>query len=62
MEDLIAKIMEANKITKMFQVMVVVNYKMGNLGLQISILKNRLLSAKQENQELQKSRKKGVKA
>ncbi len=61
-EDLIAKIMEANKITKMFQVMVVVNYKMGNLGLQISILKNRLLSAKQENQELQKSMKKGVKA
>ncbi len=42
--------------------MVVVNYKMGNLGLQISILKNRLLSAKWENQELQKSMKKGVKA
>ncbi len=48
MEDLIAKIMEANKITKMFQVMVVVNYKMGNLGLQISTLTNILLSAKQE--------------
>ncbi len=62
MEDLIAKIMEANKITKMFWVMVVINYKMGNLGLQISTLTNRLLSAKQENQELQKSRKKGVEA
>ena len=62
MEDLIAKIMEVNKITKMFQVMVVINYKMGNLGLQISTLTNRLLSAKQENQELQKSRKQGVKA
>ncbi len=59
---LYAKIMEVNKITKMYQVMVVVNYKMGNLGLQISTLTNRLLSAKQENQELQKSRKKGVKA
>jgi hypothetical protein len=46
MEDLIAKIMEANKITKMFWVMVVINYKMGNLGLQISTLTNRLLSAK----------------
>ncbi len=62
MEDLIAKIMEANKITKMFQVMAVINYKMSNLGLQINTLTNILLGAKQENQELQKLRKKGVKA
>ncbi len=62
MEDLIAKIMVANKITRMFQVMAIVNYKMGNLGLQMSTLTNRLLSAKQENQKLQKSKKKGVKA
>jgi hypothetical protein len=41
--------------------MAIIKYKMGNLGLQISTLTNRLLSAKWENQELQKSKKKGVK-
>jgi hypothetical protein len=42
--------------------MALVNYKMGNLGYQMSTLTNRLHCAKQENQELQMSRKKGVKA
>ncbi len=62
MEDLIVEIMEANKIIKTFQVMAIVNYKMGNLRLQIDTLTNRLPNAKQENQKLQKLRKKGAKA
>jgi fructose-1,6-bisphosphatase len=38
-EDMVANVLESNKIVKMFQAMAIINLKMGNLGLKVKTLK-----------------------
>ncbi len=40
MEEVVAKVMQANEATKLFQTMAIVSLNMGNLNLEVSNLKN----------------------
>jgi len=40
MEEVAIDIMEADKVTKLFQTMVIMTLNMGNLTLEVNILKN----------------------
>jgi hypothetical protein len=51
-EDLAIEIMEGNKNIEMFQTMVIINLKMGNLGLEVQSLKTILTTIEGEKQHL----------
>jgi len=51
-EDLAIEIMEGNKNIEMFQTMVIINLKMGNLGLKVQSLKTILTTIEGEKQHL----------
>jgi hypothetical protein len=59
-EEVVAKVMKADKATKLFQAMAIVNLNMGNLTLKINILKNRLAMGEKKkgvlHEELEKKR------
>ncbi len=48
MEEVVAKIMKINKATKLFHTMAIVSLNMGNLSLEVNILKNRLSIGEKE--------------
>jgi hypothetical protein len=48
MEELVAKVMKANKAVELFQTMAIVSLNMGNLTMEIKILKNRLTTREKE--------------
>jgi hypothetical protein len=60
MEEVVAKVMKANKATKLFQTMVIMNLNMGNLTLEVNTLNNRLAAWEKEKvvsqEELDKER------
>ncbi len=54
MEDVVAKVMKANKVVKLFQTVAIVSLNMGNLILEVNTLKNRLTIGEKEKAMLQK--------
>jgi len=47
-EEVATKVMKVNKVTKLFQTMVIVSLNMVNLTLEVNILKNRLATWEKE--------------
>ncbi len=45
--------MKANKVSELFQIMVIVNLNMGNFTLKVNTLKNRLATREKEKAMLQ---------
>jgi hypothetical protein len=43
-EDMTNDVLESNKIVEMFQAMVIINLKMGNLGLEVQTLKTKSIT------------------
>lgn len=41
-EDMVVDVLKSNKLTEMFQAMVIIRLKMGNLGLKVQSLKNQI--------------------
>ncbi len=48
MEELVAKIMQAQKAAELFQTMVIINLNMGNLNLEVNNMKNKLAIEEKE--------------
>ncbi len=48
MEEVATKVMQANKVTELFQIMAIANLNMGNLTLEVNNLKNRLVIEEKE--------------
>jgi hypothetical protein len=48
MDELSTKVMQMDKVTELFQTMTIVNLNMGNLNLEVNILKNRLAIKEKE--------------
>ncbi len=48
MEEVVAKVMKIDKATKLFQTMAIVSMNMGNLILEVNILKNKLFIGEKE--------------
>ncbi len=53
MEEVVAKVMQANKTTKLFQTMVITSLNLGNLNLEMSSLKKILTIEEKEKATLQ---------
>ncbi len=47
MEELAEEVLGNNKIAEMFQAMVIVNMRMGNMGLEVMSFKTRLIKMEQ---------------
>jgi hypothetical protein len=47
-EELVAKIMQAQKAAELFQTMVIINLNMGNLNLEVNNMKNKLAIEEKE--------------
>ncbi len=47
MEELAKEVLSNNKIVEMFQAMVIVNMRMGNMGLEVMSFKTRLIKMEQ---------------
>ncbi len=60
MEELVAKIMQAQKAAELFQTMAIINLNMGNLNLEVNNMKNKLAIGEKEkaiqHEELDKER------
>jgi len=60
MEELVAKIMQAQKVDKLFQIMVIINLNMRNLNLEVNNMNNKLAIREKEkaiqHEELDKER------
>jgi hypothetical protein len=52
MEEVAAKVMQANKAPKLFQTMAIVSLNIGNLTLEVNSLKNRLATREKEKEML----------
>jgi hypothetical protein len=52
-EEVVAKVMQANKTTKLFQTMVITSLNLGNLNLEMSSLKKILTIEEKEKATLQ---------
>jgi hypothetical protein len=48
-EEVAAKVMKVNKVTKLFQTITIVSLNMGNLTLEVNTMKNRLGMGEKEN-------------
>ncbi len=48
MEELIAKIMQAQKAAELFQTMAIINLNMGNLNLEVNNMNNKLAIGEKE--------------
>jgi hypothetical protein len=48
MDELSTKVMQMDKVTELFQTMTIVNLNMGNLNLEVNVLKNRLAIKEKE--------------
>ncbi len=59
-EEVVAKVMKADKAVELFQTMAIMNLSMGNLTLELNTLKNRLVIGEKEkvmlSEELDKER------
>jgi hypothetical protein len=53
MEEVAIEVMKVDKVTELFQTMVVVSLNMGNLILEVNNLKNRLVTREKEKVALQ---------
>ncbi len=53
MDELSTKVMQMDKVTELFQTMTIVNLNMGNLNLEVNVLKNRLAIKEKEKVLLQ---------
>ncbi len=47
MEELVEEVLGSNKITEMFQAMVIVNLRMANMGLEVMSFKTRLIKVEE---------------
>jgi hypothetical protein len=47
-EEVATKVMKANKVAELFQTMAIVSMNMGNLTLEVNILKNKLVTGEKE--------------
>ncbi len=54
MEEVVAKVMQVNITTKLFQTMVNMSLNMGNLNLEVNSLRNILSTEEKEKAKLQK--------
>jgi hypothetical protein len=59
MEEVIAEVMQADKITKLFQTMAIVSLNMGNLNIEVSNLKNILSMEEKEKASLHEELERG---
>jgi hypothetical protein len=48
-EEVAAKVMKVNKVTKLFQTIAIVSLNMGNLTLEVNTMKNRSGMGEKEN-------------
>ncbi len=48
MEEVVAKIMKADKVVELFQTMAIMTLNMGNLTLEVNTLKNRLATREKD--------------
>ncbi len=53
MEEVVAEVMKINKLPQLFQTMVILSLNMGNLTLEVNILKNKLAIGEKEKVMLQ---------
>ncbi len=53
MEEVVGEVMKINKAAKLFQTMAIANMNMGNLTLEVNILKNVLVTKEKEKVMLQ---------
>ncbi len=53
MEEVVAKIMQVDKVTKLFQTMAIVSLNMGNVTMQVNTMQNKLATAEKEKAILQ---------
>jgi len=53
MEEVAMEIMQVDKVVELFQTMAIVSLNMGNLNLEVSSLKNRLVTEEKEKAILQ---------
>jgi hypothetical protein len=60
MEEVVVKVMKIDKVVELFQTMAIVSLNMGNLTLEVNILKNILVTGENEktmlHEELDKDR------
>ncbi len=52
-EEVVAKVMQANKVVELFQIMAIVSLNMGNLIIEVNNSKNRLVTGEKEKASLQ---------
>ncbi len=60
-EEVATKVMKVNKVTELFQTMVIVSQSMGNLTLEVNTLKYKLVVGEKEKAMLQEELDKGKK-
>ncbi len=53
MEEVAAKVMQAQKVAELFQTMVIISLNMGNLNVEVNSLKNKLATLEKEKVVLQ---------
>jgi len=53
MEEVTAEVMKVNKVVKLFKTMAIVNLNIGNLTLEVKIMKNKLVTGEKEKAMLQ---------
>jgi hypothetical protein len=51
-EEVVAKVMQANKVVELFQIMAIVSLNMGNLIIEVNNSKNRLVTGEKEKASL----------
>jgi hypothetical protein len=47
-DEVVDKVMQANKVIELFEIMTIVSLNMGNLNLEVSNLKNKLATKEKE--------------
>ncbi len=60
-EEVATKVMKADKAIELFQTMAIVSFNMGNLTLEVNILKNKLVTGEKEKAMLQEELDKDIK-
>ncbi len=53
MDEVVEEVMQAYKVIELFQTMIIVSMNLGNLNLEVSSLKNRLVTKEKEKAILQ---------
>ncbi len=53
-EEVVGEVMKANRVVELFQTMAIMSLNMGNLTLEVNVMKNKLVMGEKEKALLQK--------